>query len=74
MICTQIQFVCLDISILLIFLMFCFSEFMDICKSPVDIISETNLSIYNNKASSQYSPDRKVLPFELTPETTFVEV
>ena len=54
--------------------MFCLSEFIDNCKSPVDTISETNLLISNNKVSSQYSLDRKVLPFELTPETTFVEV
>ena len=74
MICILIYFVCLDILILLTFLIFCISEFIDNCKSPVDIISESNLSVYNNKVPSQYSPDRKVLPFELTPETTFVEV
>ena len=59
MICTLIYFVCLDILILLTFLIFCLSEFIDNCKSPVDTISEDNLSIYNNKVSSQYSPDRK---------------
>ena len=59
MICTLIYFVCLDILILLTFLTFCLSEFIDNCKSPVDTISEDNLSIYNNKVSSQYSPDRK---------------
>ena len=59
MICILIYFVCLDILILLTFLIFCLSEFIDNCKSPVDTISEDNLSVYNNKVSSQYSPDRK---------------
>ena len=59
MICILIYFVCLDISILLTFLIFCISEFTDNCKSPVDIFSESNLSVYNNKVPSQYSPDRK---------------
>ena len=43
--------------------MFCLSEIIDNCKSPVDTISETNLSVYNNKVSSQYSPDRESLSF-----------
>ena len=59
MVCILIYFVCLDILILLTSLMFCLSEFVDNCKSPADIISETNLSVFNNKVSSQYSPDRK---------------
>ena len=59
MICTLIYFVCLDLLILLTLLIFCFSEFIDNCKSPVDTTSEDNLSFYNNKVSSQYSPDRK---------------
>ena len=59
MIYTLIYFICFDILILLTFLIFCLSEFIDNCKSPVDIISEINLSVYNNKVSSQYSPDRK---------------
>ena len=59
MICILICFVGLDILILLTFLIFCLSEFIDNCKSPVDTISETNLSLYNNKISSQYSPDGK---------------
>ena len=59
MICTLIHLVCLDILILLIFLIFCLTKFIDNCKSPVDTISENNLSVYNNKVSSQYSPDRK---------------
>ena len=76
MICAVIYFICFDILILLTFLIFCFSGFFDYCKSPVDIISETNLSVYTNKVSSQYSPDRKSHSFrifEFTPETTFVE-
>ena len=59
MIYTLIYFICFDILILLTFLIMCLSDFIDICKLPVDIISETNLSVYNNKVSSQYSPDRK---------------
>ena len=59
MICILIYFVGLNILILLTFLIFCLSEFIDICKPPVDNISETNLSIYNNEVSSQYSTDRK---------------
>ena len=59
MICILIYFVCLDILILLTLLIFCLSEFIDICKSPLDTISETNLSVYFNKVPSQYSPDRK---------------
>ena len=63
MICILIYFVCLDILILLTFLIFCLSEFIDNCKSPVDTISETNLYVYNNKVSSQNSPDRKIPSF-----------
>ena len=58
-----IYFVCLDVLILLTFLIFCLSEFIDNCKSPVDTISEANLYIHNNKVSSQYSTDRKSLSF-----------
>ena len=58
MIYSLTDFICLDISILLMFLIFCLSDFIDNCKSPVHIISKTNLSVYNNKVSSQYSPDR----------------
>ena len=46
-ICILIYFVCLDI----------------FDKSPVDTISETKLYVYNNKVSSQYSPDRKSCSF-----------
>ena len=59
MIYTLIYFICFDILILLTFLVFCLSDFIDNCKSPLDNISETVLSVYNNKVSSQYSPDRK---------------
>ena len=58
MIYTLTDFICLNISILLIFLMFCLSDFIDNCKSPVDTFSETNSFVYNNKVSSQYSLDR----------------
>ena len=63
MIYTLIYLICFGISILLTFLTFCLSDFIDTCKSPVDIVSETNLSVYNNKVSSHYSPDRKSLSF-----------
>ena len=59
MIYILIYFICFDILLLLTFLIFCLSDFIDNCKSPVDIISNTNLSVHNNKASSRYSPDRK---------------
>ena len=59
MIYTLVDFICLDISILLISVIFCLSDFIDNCKSPVDNIYKTNSSVYNNKVSSPYSPDRK---------------
>ena len=71
---TLIDFICFDISILLISLIFCLSDFIDNCKSPVDIISKTNLSVDNNKVSQNIHQIEKALPFELTSETTFVEV
>ena len=57
MIYTLTDFTCLGIFILLIFLIFCLSDFIDNCKSQVDNISEVNLAIIHNKVSSQYSPD-----------------
>ena len=59
MIYTVTDFICLDISILLIFLIYCLSVFSDNCETPVDIIAKTNLSVYINKDCSQNSPDRK---------------
>ena len=59
MIYTLVDFFCLDISIFLIFVIFCLSDFIDNCESPVDIIYKTNSSVYNNEVSSPYSPDRK---------------
>ena len=59
MVYTLIYFIYLDICILLIFVIFCLSEFINHCKSPVDTNSESNLVIHHNKVSSQYSPDRK---------------
>ena len=56
---TLIDFICLDISILLTFLIFCLCHFFDNCKSPVDTTSKANLSVYKKNVSSQYSPDRK---------------
>ena len=46
MIYTLTDFIYLDISVLLYFLIFCFADFVDNCKSPVE---------ENNKVSSQYS-------------------
>ena len=74
MIYTLIYFICLDICILLIIVIFCLSEFINNCKSPININSKSDLVILYNEVSSQYSPGRKSLPFELTPETTFVEM
>ena len=59
MIYTLIYFICFDVLILLTFLIFCLSEFIDNCKSSVDTISENILSVYSRKVPSHYSPDRK---------------
>ena len=75
MIYTFLDLICLDRFILLLFPNFCLSEYINNCKSPVDIVTKSNLGSYSNKVSSPHLPDRKkTLPFELTPETTFVEV
>ena len=58
MIHALVDLICLDISILLIFVIFCLSDFIDKCKPPVNIIYKNNSSVYNT-VSSQYSPDRK---------------
>ena len=59
MIYTLIYFICSDICILRVFVIFCLSEFINNCKSPVKTNSESILVIYHNKVSSQYSPGRK---------------
>ena len=59
MIYTLIYFICLDVYILLIFVIFCLSEFIIKCKSPVNTNSESKLVINHNKISSQYSAGRK---------------
>ena len=59
MIYTLIYFIGFDILILLTFLIFCLSVFIDNCKSPIANTAETSSSVYNNMVSSQYSPDRK---------------
>ena len=77
MIYTLIYFMFLDICILLIFVSFCLSEFINNCKSSININSKSNLVIRYNKVSSQFHSIHQVEkahPFELTPETTFVEV
>ena len=57
------DFVCLDPSILLVFLIFCLSDFIDNCKSNVDTISNPNLANYYHQISSLDSPDSKSLSF-----------
>ena len=64
MIYTLTDFICLDISIQITLLIFCLSDFIDNCKPPVGTISKTRLSNNNNKVSSQFSSDKKALPFE----------
>ena len=76
MIYTLTDFAYLDISILLVFLIFCLSDFINNCKSNVDNVSSPNLALNQYQISSPDLPYlyRKNLPFEHTPETTFVEV
>ena len=59
MIYTLIYFICLDVYILLIFVIFSLSDFNIKCKSPINTNSEANLVISHNKVSSQYSAGRK---------------
>ena len=49
----------LNIAKLLLFLIFCLSDFNNICKSNVDTVSKTILAFYHNKISSPHSPDYK---------------
>ena len=41
-------FISSDISMLINFLIVCLSDFIDNCKSPVDTISKTISSVFNN--------------------------
>ena len=70
MIYTSTDFICLDISMFLVFLILCLSDIINKCKSNNDIISNLSLVIYNHQIHQVV----KVFPFELMPETTFVEV
>ena len=54
--------------------MFWLSEFIDNCKSLVDIISEIIYLFIITRFLHNIHQIEKILPFELTPETTFVEV
>ena len=73
MIYTLTDSFCLDLSILLAFPKFCRSDFSINCKSKVDKITIANLALYQNEIFSPDPPDRiKNLPFEITPEMTFV--
>ena len=51
MINTLTDLICLEISMLLIFLMFWLSDFIINSQSNVDIISKSNLAFYHNKIS-----------------------
>ena len=59
MIYTLTDFICLHISILLTFLVFCLVDFINICKSKKDTISKSNLTVYHKWISSPDSPDSK---------------
>ena len=61
---TLTEFVYLDVSILLTFLIFCISDFIYSCKPYVDKFSKPYLSYCHNKVSSHYSPDRKNPSFQ----------
>ena len=63
MIFTLIGFICSDVSVLLAFMIFCLSDFVNNCKSNVDIISNYNLALYHHHISSPDSPDSKSLSF-----------
>ena len=67
MIYNLIDLIYLDFLIIFNFLIFCLCDFINNCKS------ENNSVVKHSKISSQFSPDGKS-PFELTPETTSVEV
>ena len=49
MIYTLHDFICLDFSKLIIFLVFCFSDFINNCQSNVDIILKPKLAIFDKK-------------------------
>ena len=59
MIYTLTDFICLDISILLAFLVFCLVDFINICKSKIDTISKSNLTVYHKRISLPDSRDSK---------------
>ena len=59
MIYTLTDFICLDISILLAFLMFYISDFINNCMPKVDIITNPNLALCQYQIFSPGSPNRK---------------
>ena len=63
MVYTSTDFICLDISKLLVFLIFCLSDLINNRKSNVDTISKTTLADYHNKVSSPHSAYRKNVSF-----------
>ena len=58
------DFICLDISLLLAFSIFCLSDFINICKSKVDNTTNFNLALHQNYVSLPDSPDRRRLSFQ----------
>ena len=65
MIYTLPDFICLDIFVLLNFLIFCLSDFIKTCQSNVDFVSKSSLSLHRNKIFSLYSPDSKLPSFRI---------
>ena len=63
MIYTLTDFICLDISVLFIFLVFCLSDSINNCKPNVDIILKPDLAISQNKIPSPHLPDSESLSF-----------
>ena len=59
MIYTLTDFFCVDMSILLAFLIFCLCDFLNNCKSKVDNITNCNLALYQYQISSPDLPNRK---------------
>ena len=59
MIYTLTDSICLDVSVLSVFLTFGHSDFINICKSNVDKTSYPNLALYQHQISSSDLPQRK---------------
>ena len=64
MIYTLAVSICLDISVLLVFLISSVSDFINNCKSNVVTTHSPNLALNQYQISSPYSPDGKSLSDE----------